>query len=341
MPPSPPPPRRPTEPPSGAWGYAAASLLEGKPEPRGRHAGKIGVKDALFASNGGGGRVGCFSPPQPVADPAHGEGGDHAADGEHGHGEGPEHGEDVRGGGRVLGGCKHPLGAAPSPRARDGAGHGAGDGAGDGAVLPGGVGGQPVHGDDAQHARIVGFYHLQRGKSLSAHIYTPSRLCFGVFSTREGERPGAPRAPDPAARLGAYLLGRVDDAQAVAVLEEAQHRGEDGEDQRSRQVLPREQRTASAPALPQDPRVSPRGRAARLPMTRGRSPGGRQDAVLPCIEQPEPTALLVPGGFVGPAAGRGTAALLEQSSSKKKKKKTAKILFFSNPVPNIFSLHRG
>lgn len=36
-----------------------------------------------------------LSPPEPVADPAHGEGGDHAADGEHGHGQGPVHGEDV------------------------------------------------------------------------------------------------------------------------------------------------------------------------------------------------------------------------------------------------------
>jgi len=35
----------------------------------------------------------------------------------------------------------------------------------------------------------------------------------------------------------AYLLGGVNDAQAVAILEEAQHRGEDGEDQRSREVL--------------------------------------------------------------------------------------------------------
>lgn len=50
--------------------------------------------------------------------------------------------------------------------------------------------------------------------------------------------------------------------------------------------------------------------------------------MLPRTEQPEPTALLVPGGFVGPAAGRGTAALLEQSSSKKKKTKNSQDFVF-------------
>lgn len=35
----------------------------------------------------------------------------------------------------------------------------------------------------------------------------------------------------------AYLLGGINDTQAVAILEEAQHRGEDGKDQRSREVL--------------------------------------------------------------------------------------------------------
>lgn len=35
----------------------------------------------------------------------------------------------------------------------------------------------------------------------------------------------------------AYLLGGINDSQAVAILEEAQHCSEDGEDQRSREVL--------------------------------------------------------------------------------------------------------
>lgn len=95
------------------------------------------------------------SPPQPVTDPPHGEGGDHAADGEHRDGEGPVHGEDeVRGGAEILApvsrGCQRALGATPGLRARDGAG----------AVLPGGVDGMSVQGGDAQHTPIVGFYHL-------------------------------------------------------------------------------------------------------------------------------------------------------------------------------------
>lgn len=96
-----------------------------------------------------------LSPPQPVANPPHGEGGDHATDGEHGDGEGPVHGEDeVRRGGEVLAGvsrgCDRALGATPGLRARDG----------DSAILPGGVGGMSVQGGDAQHTPVVGFYHL-------------------------------------------------------------------------------------------------------------------------------------------------------------------------------------
>lgn len=95
-----------------------------------------------------------LSPPQPVADPPHGEGGDHAADGEHGDGEGPVHGEDVRGSGEILPGVswgrERALGGTPGLRAGDG----------DGAILPSGVGGMSVQGDDAQHAPVVGFYHL-------------------------------------------------------------------------------------------------------------------------------------------------------------------------------------
>lgn len=41
-------------------------------------------------------------------------------------------------------------------------------------------------------------------------------------------------------RCFTYLLGGIDDPQAVAILEEAQHRSEDGEDQRSREVLGQE-----------------------------------------------------------------------------------------------------
>lgn len=93
-----------------------------------------------------------LSPPQLVADPPHGEGGDHAADGEHGDGEGPVHGEDVRGGGKVLTGvgwgCVRALGATPGLHA------------GDSAILPRGVGGMSVQGGDAQHTPVVGFYHL-------------------------------------------------------------------------------------------------------------------------------------------------------------------------------------
>jgi len=95
-----------------------------------------------------------LSPPQPVADPPHGEGGDHAADGKHGDGEGPVHGEDVQGGGQVLAGVarrrERALGAAPGLRAGDG----------DGDSLPRGVGGMSVQGGNAQHTPIVGFYHL-------------------------------------------------------------------------------------------------------------------------------------------------------------------------------------
>lgn len=36
-----------------------------------------------------------LSPPEAVADPAHGEGGDHATNGKHRHRQGPVHGEDV------------------------------------------------------------------------------------------------------------------------------------------------------------------------------------------------------------------------------------------------------
>lgn len=45
----------------------------------------------------------------------------------------------------------------------------------------------------------------------------------------------------------AYLLGGINDTQAVAVLEEAQHRGEDGEDQRSREVLGEEAEKSLTP----------------------------------------------------------------------------------------------
>lgn len=52
------------------------------------------------------------------------------------------------------------------------------------------------------------------------------------------------------AQLGggsAYLLRGVNDTQAVAVLEEAQHRGEDGEDQCSREVLGEEAENSLIP----------------------------------------------------------------------------------------------
>lgn len=89
-----------------------------------------------------------LSPPEAVADPAHGEGGDHATDGEHGHGQGPVHGEDVRGGGGVLAdvswGWERALCASLEER----------------AILPRGIGGVCVRGDNAQHAPVVCFYHL-------------------------------------------------------------------------------------------------------------------------------------------------------------------------------------
>lgn len=94
------------------------------------------------------------SPPQPVADPAHSEGGDHATDGEHGDGEGPVHGEDVRGVGEVLAGvgrgCQRALSATPGLHARDG----------DGAILHRVIGGMSVQEGDAQHTPVVGYYHL-------------------------------------------------------------------------------------------------------------------------------------------------------------------------------------
>lgn len=103
-----------------------------------------------------------LSPPQLVADPPHGEGGDHTTDGKHGDGEGPVHGEDVRGAGRVLAdvsrGHRRARSAAPGLR----------DGDGDIAVLPGGVGGVSVQGSDAQHTPIVGFYHLRWAKGKKA-----------------------------------------------------------------------------------------------------------------------------------------------------------------------------
>lgn len=95
-----------------------------------------------------------LSPPQPVADPPHGEGGDHTTDGEHRDREGPVHGEDVRGAGRVLASVsqwhRRALSAAPGLRDRDR----------DSAILPGAIGGMSVRGSDAQYAPIVGFYHL-------------------------------------------------------------------------------------------------------------------------------------------------------------------------------------
>lgn len=41
-------------------------------------------------------------------------------------------------------------------------------------------------------------------------------------------------------RDSTYLLGGINDPQAVAILEEAQHCSEDGEDQCSREVLGQE-----------------------------------------------------------------------------------------------------
>lgn len=83
--------------------------------------------------------------------------------------------------------------------------------------------------------------------------------------------------------------------------------------------------------------MSPRGHSSWLPKRR-ESPGGRQDAVLPHIQRPVPTALLVPGGFLGAGSRKGhsSAAGAEQLG-----KKTAKTLFFSSPVSNTFSLRRG
>lgn len=89
-----------------------------------------------------------LSPPEPVADPAHGEGGDHAPDGEHGHGQGPVHGQDVWGGSEVLAdvswGWECALCASLEER----------------AILPRGIGGISVRGDNAQHPAVVCFYHL-------------------------------------------------------------------------------------------------------------------------------------------------------------------------------------
>lgn len=89
-----------------------------------------------------------LSPPEPITDPAHGEGGDHATDGEHGHGQGPVHGEDVWGGSEVLTdviwGWQCALCASLE----------------EGAILPRGIGGISVWGENAQHTPVVRFYHL-------------------------------------------------------------------------------------------------------------------------------------------------------------------------------------
>lgn len=87
-----------------------------------------------------------LSPAEPVADPAHGEGGDHATDGEHGHGQGPVHGEDVWGGSGVLAGVSQGWECALC------------------AILSGGIGGVSVQGDNAQHPPIVRFYYLGQTK---------------------------------------------------------------------------------------------------------------------------------------------------------------------------------
>lgn len=86
----------------------------------------------------------------------------------------------------------------------------------------------PHHGDGTQQAPIVRFYHLQRAKRKrpsfrASELQPPLGSAVGICL--------------PRTLLGTYLLRGIDDTQAVAVLEEAQHCGEDGEDQRSCEVL--------------------------------------------------------------------------------------------------------
>lgn len=89
-----------------------------------------------------------LSPSEPVADPAHSEGGNHAADGKHGHRQGPVHGEDVWGGSQILADVSQGWDCALCASLEER------------AILPRGIGGISVWGDDAQHAPVVRFYHL-------------------------------------------------------------------------------------------------------------------------------------------------------------------------------------